>query len=107
VCVSKHPSTASISTLSLHDALPISHVLSGNECAIESVVDFLLVVLVADKEKQFVAILIEVCSRNEHRAANIATRIKIFRRGFGRSEEHTSEQSRFDLVCRLLLDKKK
>src|SRR5699024_11737435 len=28
-------------------------------------------------------------------------------RGFGRSEEHTSElQSRFDLVCRLLLEKK-
>src|SRR5699024_12864780 len=30
------------------------------------------------------------------------------RRGFARSEEHTSElQSRFDLVCRLLLEKKK
>src|SRR6266513_5405799 len=30
------------------------------------------------------------------------------RRGSGRSEEHTSElQSRFDLVCRLLLEKKK
>src|SRR5207249_6813688 len=29
-------------------------------------------------------------------------------RGFERSEEHTSElQSRFDLVCRLLLEKKK
>src|SRR5437868_10415110 len=29
-------------------------------------------------------------------------------RGWGRSEEHTSElQSRFDLVCRLLLEKKK
>src|SRR5438067_6711874 len=28
--------------------------------------------------------------------------------GFARSEEHTSElQSRFDLVCRLLLEKKK
>src|SRR5437868_13297558 len=32
---------------------------------------------------------------------------KIFKRG-ARSEEHTSElQSRFDLVCRLLLEKKK
>src|SRR5699024_11353820 len=31
-----------------------------------------------------------------------------FRRWFDRSEEHTSElQSRFDLVCRLLLEKKK
>src|SRR5699024_12726156 len=34
---------------------------------------------------------------------------KIFAKGkYGRSEEHTSElQSRFDLVCRLLLEKKK
>src|SRR5438067_8280684 len=31
-----------------------------------------------------------------------------YRRALGRSEEHTSElQSRFDLVCRLLLEKKK
>src|SRR5699024_12163628 len=33
---------------------------------------------------------------------------KILGSGFQRSEEHTSElQSRFDLVCRLLLEKKK
>src|SRR5437868_12778187 len=33
---------------------------------------------------------------------------KIFRSAGARSEEHTSElQSRFDLVCRLLLEKKK
>src|SRR5207249_8219407 len=33
---------------------------------------------------------------------------EIFLEGTGRSEEHTSElQSRFDLVCRLLLEKKK
>src|SRR6266513_6044986 len=36
-----------------------------------------------------------------------ANRGMAFRR-YGRSEEHTSElQSRFDLVCRLLLEKKK
>src|SRR5699024_12797642 len=38
------------------------------------------------------------------------TRHELFEveRGFLRSEEHTSElQSRFDLVCRLLLEKKK
>src|SRR5699024_3366290 len=34
--------------------------------------------------------------------------VKIFRSAISRSEEHTSElQSRFDLVCRLLLEKKK
>src|SRR5437868_12101764 len=33
---------------------------------------------------------------------------ELCRRKMGRSEEHTSElQSRFDLVCRLLLEKKK
>src|SRR5438067_7578369 len=37
-----------------------------------------------------------------------ATDAKGFSNGTGRSEEHTSElQSRFDLVCRLLLEKKK
>src|SRR5438067_10042047 len=35
-------------------------------------------------------------------------RCRSVRAGVGRSEEHTSElQSRFDLVCRLLLEKKK
>src|SRR5699024_11266902 len=41
----------------------------------------------------------------------LAGLVLAFARGlgeFGRSEEHTSElQSRFDLVCRLLLEKKK
>ena len=38
----------------------------------------------------------------------IAQTRKLTRRAFGRSEEHTSElQSRSDLVCRLLLEKKK
>src|SRR5699024_12214551 len=37
-----------------------------------------------------------------------ALRLQFQHRGFLRSEEHTSElQSRFDLVCRLLLEKKK
>src|SRR5437868_12858128 len=37
-----------------------------------------------------------------------AVRLPAARRLQGRSEEHTSElQSRFDLVCRLLLEKKK
>src|SRR5699024_11949395 len=39
---------------------------------------------------------------------NIAWFMKHFYKNLGRSEEHTSElQSRFDLVCRLLLEKKK
>src|SRR5437868_13078610 len=42
------------------------------------------------------------------RAAAARTSAKAVATGSGRSEEHTSElQSRFDLVCRLLLEKKK
>src|SRR5437868_8929993 len=38
----------------------------------------------------------------------VASGMKVLDMGAGRSEEHTSElQSRFDLVCRLLLEKKK
>src|SRR5438067_5945288 len=45
----------------------------------------------------------------DRRAARIAARhVRARPRGDSRSEEHTSElQSRFDLVCRLLLEKKK
>src|SRR5204863_10161312 len=71
------PATTEIYTLSLHDALPISHgdALRG-QC-----------ILRGHGELHFRA------GGDEHRA---------------RSEEHTSElQSRRDLVCRLLLEKKK
>src|SRR5437868_8767529 len=41
-------------------------------------------------------------------AAGVAIRAEVGSRTGSRSEEHTSElQSRFDLVCRLLLEKKK
>src|SRR5699024_12388307 len=79
--------TSNISSLSLHDALPIS---------------------VRIYCIKFHHILYQV-------SLNFAPRSAIFpppldKRLFMlyRSEEHTSElQSRFDLVCRLLLDKKK
>src|SRR5699024_12786121 len=72
------PATTVISTLSLHDALPI-------------------------------------CEEFEHLACNARDRgaagdgrQRCGTPVSGRSEEHTSElQSRFDLVCRLLLEKKK
>src|SRR5207249_9805520 len=75
------PPPTEIYTLSLHDALPISFHISG---------EFLL---------------------GRFSRSNRWCRIFVLsfsRRGRGRSEEHTSElQSRFDLVCRLLLEKKK
>src|SRR5207249_12002455 len=76
-------STTEIYTLSLHDALPISPEESpGNRAP----------------------------GRNVARRcrASRAPRARPPRGSSSRSEEHTSElQSRFDLVCRLLLEKKK
>src|SRR5438067_13657577 len=73
------PATTEIYTLSLHDALPISR---AARCGIS------------------------VC-RTAGRGATIFAGPHS-RAAAGRSEEHTSElQSRFDLVCRLLLEKKK
>src|SRR2546428_9100514 len=83
--------TTEIYTLSLHDALPISEARPAAPAGVDGV----------------------------HRAAAVARRARGAgggvagdRRGLGegrvRSEEHTSElQSRSDLVCRLLLEKKK
>src|SRR5437868_15458160 len=74
------PATTDIYTLSLHDALPIFSTRSHGNIALKAV-----------KED------------------GIASGQIIRRKQDGaRSEEHTSElQSRFDLVCRLLLEKKK
>src|SRR5690349_25086014 len=75
------PSTTEIYTLSLHDALPIYHVGAGDA-------------------KRF-----EVAMESGHA---LEQRDKRRGRRHRRSEEHTSElQSRRDLVCRLLLEKKK
>src|SRR5438067_9075015 len=80
------PAPTEIYTLSLHDALPIS------------ADDRLLAV--AGTGDQDVARLPRDCERNLDAPRDSART--------GRSEEHTSElQSRFDLVCRLLLEKKK
>src|SRR5690606_41864669 len=101
------PATTPTSTLSLHDALPIF----GSRDHGGDLV-----------ERRFVQIWGELQQqrhpdarpgpRLEHGAEQASQR---FRRlqvtqtgGIGRSEEHTSElQSRENLVCRLLLEKKK
>src|SRR5699024_12450962 len=79
------PSTSEIYTLSLHDALPISF-RSRQDTSCPA----------------FCRLFLSRLSPHERRRS--------FRAPFCclRSEEHTSElQSRFDLVCRLLLEKKK
>src|SRR2546421_9172782 len=80
--------TTEIYTLSLHDALPIlarqSLRCNGGEDLADRVVT------------------------QPHRPGVLAQRRRPYRLSAVRSEEHTSElQSRSDLVCRLLLEKKK
>src|SRR5207249_11079747 len=73
--------------LSLHDALPILSPATGKVAACENVT------LSGSTARAFFG---------------TATRCAHAPSGRKRSEEHTSElQSRFDLVCRLLLEKKK
>src|SRR5438874_7063995 len=81
-----HTSTPEIYTLSLHDALPISW-------------DSLFCFFAANRRRIEEGTL-DVSKGGNSRQTSI---LRLFR-----SEEHTSElQSRRDLVCRLLLEKKK
>src|SRR5690349_23776460 len=78
-----------VSTLSLHDALPIS-VKQTNAPNIDR--------LLSDRDLASTDIDIGIAERS---------RDLLEREVVGRSEEHTSElQSRRELVCRLLLEKK-
>src|SRR2546422_8492120 len=80
--------TTEIYTLSLHDALPISVVIT--------------------KKGKPVAKLVPPDEPRKDVFGCMAGTIKILRDMESRSEEHTSElQSRLHLVCRLLLEKKK
>src|SRR5690606_40867004 len=97
------PAPTEIYTLSLHDALPI--------CSLVSMADF-----VESGEKQ--AYLLDAMRRHlpdHHRPGSYADLEVVHYRpdaskpaaALPRSEEHTSElQSRENLVCRLLLEKK-
>src|SRR5207248_9694830 len=100
------PLATYISPLSLHDALPISYVAQVDRqgCAL----------ILADTwpEKignglMFISLNVEPETREAAIAALDALRAELEAKGV-RSEEHTSElQSPYDLVCRLLLEKKK
>src|SRR5437868_12517610 len=94
---SADPPTSAIYTLSLHDALPISRRRTPGAAARPSAGADRGLPGVGRALLHLPGVLPRPVPRPVDRAA---TR--------GRSEEHTSElQSRFDLVCRLLLEKKK
>src|SRR5688572_31735990 len=88
------PATTEIYTLSLHDALPISGMKAPNAVATPVIHPSRIGVLVASP--------ILSSSRTFSSSARSGSSITC------RSEEHTSElQSQSNLVCRLLLEKKK
>src|SRR5207249_11486669 len=97
------PSTPQIYTLSLHDALPIS---SSERCPCAANGDWASSPIVRSRRGSS-----PVSTR--HRPSSPRRTTAVGSTGSRavpctRSEEHTSElQSRFDLVCRLLLEKKK
>src|SRR5207249_10303221 len=94
------PSTSDLYILSLHDALPILSMESvAREC---NVTKPTIYYYFDNKSELFLASLLKMLVVME---ASIKDFLK---NDDPRSEEHTSElQSRFDLVCRLLLEKKK
>src|SRR5699024_12831300 len=103
---SPDPPPAVLPPLSLHDALPIFGLhLIGVPAELEGIAE--------ERSAVTASLVLEELARGDMgiaaaimAPAAAATAIASY--GDARSEEHTSElQSRFDLVCRLLLEKKK
>src|SRR5437868_12454780 len=92
------PPTTPIYTLSLHDALPIFHVSRKYPAISPKNSPSVKPIIAAAIASVTVLPTARITSDNTGRPVAMELR----------SEEHTSElQSRFDLVCRLLLEKKK
>src|SRR5690606_39510428 len=99
-----HPATTEIYTLSLHDALPISLVVLRPHARREAERG-----VVHPGERLLVRRDgLDGEDRAERLFSHQPRRLRDVAEERGRSEEHTSElQSRENLVCRLLLEKKK
>src|SRR5438034_3226301 len=90
-----------IYTLSLHDALPIWWTTKGSDAAMTA--NAARIFAGRPTKKTFIC---GTARETSAKAPSVTTRAS--RTGAARSEEHTSElQSHSDLVCRLLLEKKK
>src|SRR5699024_12560749 len=98
------PAPPALSTLSLHDALPISQVLGLSTGA-----GVALLKTDVDSDLKYRPPFLSNPARLQYAFHILQDLIQNspYLRAKPRSEEHTSElQSRFDLVCRLLLEKK-
>src|SRR5690606_41894383 len=101
------PPTTQISTLSLHDALPILCARAGASCALLN--DNAIEITARREYRGLVGRLVRPNGNPTPGVIELpGVRIRSIAAGnVGRSEEHTSElQSRENLVCRLLLEKK-
>src|SRR5262249_61762376 len=101
---SKHPASTDLYTLSLHDALPIFTVKDVEN--LRQLVQTARTQNPTERGQTGVAISIQLRHRaiDPHQILQIA----LVSLCLSRSEEHTSElQSLTNLVCRLLLEKKK
>src|SRR5690606_40347070 len=105
LCCSYHPAPSHTYTLSLHDALPISDVFrrgifSNTRPSIDVQIEELRVPEGTGR------LLVIRIPEGVHKPYGTAA--GLYKQRVERSEEHTSElQSRENLVCRLLLEKKK
>src|SRR5207249_11185406 len=99
------PPPSSISPLSLHDALPIlgHFIFTG---ILERFPKLRLAIL--ESNAGWLPFWLGRMDDHTHGRNSVMGKSEKLRMRPSRSEEHTSElQSRFDLVCRLLLEKKK
>src|SRR5207249_10195724 len=95
------PATPEIYTLSLHDALPISILVVGADRPEGDPAG-------SNRRRRGTHLLQQSCAITIEQFADDGPGGTPINLQAVRSEEHTSElQSRFDLVCRLLLEKKK
>src|SRR5690606_41996141 len=100
-CLVRHPATADLYTLSLHDALPIFAAQFADDGLDAGAAH-------ADAGADRVDVAIARVDGDLRALAGLAHGAADDDRAVVRSEEHTSElQSRENLVCRLLLEKKK
>src|SRR5688572_31481572 len=99
MCLFHDPAATAIYTLSLHDALPISSCMSHRQRISEP--------STFGKKYRASSVIVAVACAAAARNARSAAVNSSMSRSI-RSEEHTSElQSQSNLVCRLLLEKKK
>src|SRR5699024_11385398 len=102
-----YPSPPASSTLSLHDALPICPDPLA-KCFTPTDFATCCVCVPLRTPQPFGSIMVTLLPRGKNNSFLSLTKASCLGPVCARSEEHTSElQSRFDLVCRLLLEKKK